>query len=240
MNTRNTNNDANTTNDMTNDSSIAHDTSNNTLPHHLGVVGTVARFKPLHKGHAVLLESLCERSSHVYIGIGSSNKYDVRNPFTARESKEMIDLILQPRYNNYSLLEVPDVGNGPKWRELILGKFGTLDHFVIVNDYVADLLKNDYTLIPSVRLIPEEKKFPVTATMVRTAIARGEPWEHFVPESIVTYLNELKEQEDKRQETLVDRFVREFGLATLAQTTQEMLYGKPTERERCQPSATTK
>ncbi len=60
----------------------------------LGVVGIIARFKPVHKGHAAILEALCERADLVYIGLGSPNKYDVRNPFSAKESEEMIDLVI--------------------------------------------------------------------------------------------------------------------------------------------------
>ena len=56
----------------------------------LGIAGIVARFKPVHKGHAAVLEALCERSEHVYIGIGSSNRYNLRNPFTKEEMDEAL------------------------------------------------------------------------------------------------------------------------------------------------------
>ncbi|MEK6964424.1 MAG: hypothetical protein AABX70_08450 [Nanoarchaeota archaeon] len=173
----------------------------------LGIVGTVARFKPVHKGHAVMLETLCERSDYVYIGLGSSNRYNVRNPFTPQESAEMIDLVLKPKFSNYSFVEVPDLDNGPKWRELALGLFGKLDHFVTANDYVETLLKNDYSVIHPARLVPQDKWVYICATMVRDALAKGEPWEHMVPDPVTVYLKE---------KGLADRFVKEFGLATLA------------------------
>ena len=59
-----------------------------TLPEKLGRVGFIGRFKPLHKAAAIVLEEICKRSDHVIIGIGSANKYNYRNPFTAELSDE--------------------------------------------------------------------------------------------------------------------------------------------------------
>ncbi len=173
----------------------------------LGTVAHVARFKPLHKGHQVVLEALCERADHVYIGLGSTNKYNFKNPFTAQESKEMIDLILKPKYSNYSFIEVPDLDNGPRWKEQAVKLFGKLDHFVTANDYVDDLLKDDYHLLHTLQVIPLDKRVRVNATMVRYAIACGQPWEHFVPEEISKYLKEKK---------LDERLIKEFGLEIIA------------------------
>ena len=172
----------------------------------LGIVGTVGRFKPLHNGHAVVLEAMCERSIHVYIGIGSTNRYNMRNPFTKEETQSMINLVLQKKFSNYSFVDVPDLDNGPKWREQALQIYGKLDHFITTNDYVESLLKNDYDLIHTFTLLPNEKRIFLEATMVRIAIAKGEAWEKFVPPVIATYLKENK---------LDERFCKEFGLATL-------------------------
>ncbi|MBI4918685.1 adenylyltransferase/cytidyltransferase family protein [archaeon] len=177
----------------------------------LGIVAHVARFKPMHKGHQVVLESLCERADHVYIGLGSTNKYNYKNPFTAKESREMIDLILKPKYSNYSFIEVPDLDNGPRWKEQAVNLFGKLDHFVTANDYVDDLLKEHYDLLHTLQVIPLDKRIRVNATMVRYAIACGESWEHLVPEEIVKYIKEKK---------LDERLIKEFGLEIIARYDQ--------------------
>lgn len=183
----------------------------------LGIVGTVARFKPVHKAHEVMLEALCERSAQVTIGIGSSNRYDVTNPFTAAESKEMIDSILRPQYANYTVIEVPDLWNGPKWREQALRLYGSLDRFVTANDYVTSLLERDYAVVHPGALISPGKGVPVTGTMVRHAMARGEPWEPLVPDPVATYL---------KDRGIDARFCREFGLATIAHAAAEALEGE--------------
>ena len=89
----------------------------------LGRVGVIGRFKPLHNGGALMLDAICENADHVVIGLGSSNKYNLRNPFTGDESAGMIEAYLSPRFSNYELIHVPDFGHiqefsdGKKWKE---------------------------------------------------------------------------------------------------------------------------
>ena len=102
-------------------------------------IGTVGRFKPVHLAHSTMLEALCEQSEHVIIGLGSSNVYDYSSPFTAKESKDMIDLALKDKFDNYTVIEIPDLFNGPKWREQALKLYGALDLFATAKDEVLAL-----------------------------------------------------------------------------------------------------
>jgi nicotinamide-nucleotide adenylyltransferase len=176
-------------------------------------LGIIGRWKPLHHGGAVLLEALCEKSEQVVIGIGSTNKYNARNPWTAEESKAMIESYLSPKFSNYEVLSIPDFAHDPeyrdgqKWRQHVIEKFGKLDAFVSGNDYVKELLKDDYKIINSWELVPEDKHLPVKGSMVRLEMARGDAWKKMVPQSVIDYLE---------RNGLVDRFRREFGLETLA------------------------
>ncbi len=179
--------------------------------HKLGVIG---RFKPLHNGGALLLETVCENAEHVIIGIGSPNKYNMRNPFTAEETKEMLEAYLSPRFRNYEIVfvkdyaQIPEYSDGKKWKEEAVKTFGSLDAFVTGNEWTAELLKQDYKIIHPAELIPEDKWIMLRATMVRVEMAKGMPWERLVPETVAKY---IKEKE------LDERFKKEFGLETLAQ-----------------------
>ncbi len=181
----------------------------------LGKVGVIGRFKPLHKGGAVMLESICEQAEHVTIGIGSSNKYNARNPWTAEESQAMIDAFLSPNFSNYSFVHVrdfahlkPEYRDGQRWKQEILSLFGSLDAFVNGNDYVDSLLRPDYRIIHPAEFIPEEKQIMLKATQVRVAMAQGGDWKQFVPDPVAKYLE---------GNNLVERFRKEFGLQTLVQ-----------------------
>src|SRR3989344_6572629 len=119
----------------------------------LGKVGLIARFKPLHIGAARMLEAVCSNADYVTIGIGSSNKYNLRNPFTASESEEMVHAFLKNRFSNYNVVHVPDFAHipeyadGEKWKSYIIENFGDIDFFVSSNPFVTDLLKDSYKII---------------------------------------------------------------------------------------------
>jgi nicotinamide-nucleotide adenylyltransferase len=166
----------------------------------------VARWRPVHLGQAAVLHALCDRADTALIGIGSSNRYNLRNPFTAEETMEMIRLVLDGR-DNYTLLPVPDLDDGPRWRKMILDLFGPLDLFVTDNPYVTSLMSDDYRVIRPVSLIPEDQKIRVDGTMVRRAMAEGDSWLEMVPAAVADYII---------QNQLDQRFRREFGLQTLA------------------------
>lgn len=178
----------------------------------LGRVGVVGRFKPLHNGGALMLEAICEKADEVIIGIGSSNKYNLRNPFTPEESKEMIEKFLSQRFSNYKIIFIPDFAHiqeyddGQKWREYIKKEFGKLDYFVSGNEYVSKLLEKDYKVIHPAELISEDKRIILKATEVRVEIAKVGNWKSLVPNVVAEYLE---------NSGLVQRFRKEFGLQTL-------------------------
>ncbi len=172
----------------------------------LDQIGMVARWRPVHLGQVAVLNALCKKAKHVKIGIGSSNIYDYRSPFTLDETKDMLALALT-NYSNYEIIPVPDLFDGPRWREMVLKLFGDLDLFVTDNPYVAGLMKEDYQVIKPVTLVPMEDRVRVSGTMVRMAMARGEDWQELVPSDIAKYILDQK---------LDERFRNEFGLKTLA------------------------
>jgi nicotinamide-nucleotide adenylyltransferase len=169
-------------------------------------IGMVARWRPVHLGHAPVLRALCDRASEALIGIGSSNRYDWRNPFTLEETIDMIRLVLVEQ-QNYTLIPVPDLDDGPRWRTMVIDLFGSLDLFVTDNPYVASLLDQDYRIIRPVTLVPQDEKIAIDGSLVRREMARGSGWRDLVPQEVADYIA-------ARQ--LDDRFRREFGLKTLA------------------------
>jgi nicotinamide-nucleotide adenylyltransferase len=166
----------------------------------------IARWKPVHLGHAAILRALCDQAASVLIGIGSANRYNVRNPFTLAETQHMLQRVLdgQP---HAQIIPVPDLDDGPRWRDQVIDLFGTLDVFVTDNPYVASLLKDTYHLIRPVELVPEPDRIAVDGSLVRREMARAGDWQRWVPDAVARYITENQ---------LDERFRREFGLQTLA------------------------
>jgi nicotinamide-nucleotide adenylyltransferase len=170
-------------------------------------IAMVARWKPVHLGHAAVLRGLVRNAQTALIGIGSSNKYDIENPFTAAETADMIRLVLTG-HDNFKLIEVPDLGNGPRWRSLVRQLFGPVDVFVTSNAYVYSLLREVYPMMHPVRLVPASERNPQNGAAVRQAMARpSDDWAELLPQCVADYL---------RERGLIERFRREFGRATLA------------------------
>jgi nicotinamide-nucleotide adenylyltransferase len=172
-------------------------------------IAMIARWRPVHLGQAPVLRALCDRAAQAVIGIGSANRYNVRNPFTVAETIDMIHLVLAGR-DNYQLIPVPDLDDGPRWRLMILDLLGPLDLFVTANPYVASLLAGDYRVIRPAALVAEEDKVAIDGSLVRREMARGDGWQELVPAEVAAYIT---------AGGLDERFRREFGLETLARDT---------------------
>ncbi len=169
-------------------------------------IGMVARWQPVHLGHVAVLRALCRNSGQALIGIGSSNRHNLRTPFTLLETMDMIRLVLRDT-PNYSLISVPDLDDGSRWRLMIMGLFGALDGLVTENPYVAHLMRGDYPIVLPVSLVDPADTIAVDGRMVRREMARGDRWRRLVPPAVADYIMERK---------LDERFRREFGLQTLA------------------------
>lgn len=166
----------------------------------------IARWQPVHLGHAAVVRALCARYDDVRIGIGSANVQDVRSPFRLEEVHAMLELVLAD-FSNYSLIPLADLHDGPRWRAMVQEKFGVLNVFYTANPYVRELLQGSYRVVHPVALLAVEERIPLDGTTVRLAMARGEPYAHLLPPAVATYLNDNH---------LVERFRAEFGLETLA------------------------
>ena len=172
-------------------------------------IAMIARWKPVHLGQAAVLRALRGGAGQVIVGVGSSNRYNVRNPFTFEETEAMLRLVLDeinPTVET-ALYAVPDLDDGPRWRDLVLDLLGPLDLFVSANDYVRRLLQGVYPLAHPRDLVPRTRHVPIDGERVRRAMARGDPWEALVPPEVAAFL---------RERALPERFRREFGLRTLA------------------------
>jgi len=169
-------------------------------------VAILGRWQPLHLGHQAVLRALCDQFERVIIGIGSANIQDYRNPFTIEETTRMLQLGLE-EYHNYSLIPVPDLFDDQDWCEIVIDRFGTPDFFVTANPFVQSLLGRTYVLAQPTSFVREDHKVPISATMVRREMARGDGWQSLVPVNISEFI---------RTNHLDQRFRGEFGLQTLA------------------------
>lgn len=169
----------------------------------------LGRWQPVHTGHRAVLQSLCDRYARVVIGIGSSNVDDYRSPFDLPAVADMLSLALDGRVN-YRLVPIPDLPEDGEWTRTAVSLLGSADILYTANPYVRSLLEGLYPLAHPVEIIPPDRRTPVSGTLVRRELARGDGWIPLVPPAVADYI--LNNQLDKH-------FRTRFGLHTLVMET---------------------
>jgi len=74
----------------------------------------IMRANPPHINHTGMLRELCDVSGFVNVNLGSSNKFNKKNPFKVQEREDMMRLALSD-YSNFEIFRLPDVGNDEEW-----------------------------------------------------------------------------------------------------------------------------
>ena len=154
----------------------------------------VGRFQPFHLGHLDAVLFGLSRTENLFIGVGSSNKFnEKKNPFSAEERKEMIiSSIESSMLERVKIFEIPDVDNHEKWTfeiDQIVPKYD----IVFTNDEFTKTLfeKRQINVIPVV--LKEREKF--SGTNIRQLIIDGKNWQDLVPQGTRKVLDKLNANE---------------------------------------------
>ena len=77
----------------------------------------IGRFQPFHLGHLEAVNFALNKVENLWIGIGSSNKYnEKKNPFSADERRKMITLSVDDSIiTRIKIFDIPDVDDHEKW-----------------------------------------------------------------------------------------------------------------------------
>ena len=149
----------------------------------------LGRFQPFHLGHLNLIQTVLNDKKEPLICIGSAQYAHTKdNPFTVKERKNMIQLIMDELNCNYTIYEIPDINNYDKYvshLEEFVPKFDTV---YSGNKLVQRLFKNaGYKIV-----IPEMINREVwEGAAIRQAMAEDDEWEVAIPPQIVSMIRDL-------------------------------------------------
>ena len=149
----------------------------------------LGRFQPFHLGHLNLIQTVLNDKKEPLICIGSAQYAHTKdNPFTVKERKNMIQLIMNELNCNYTIYEIPDINNYDKYvshLEEFVPKFDTV---YSGNKLVQRLFKNaGYKIV-----IPEMINREVwEGAAIRQAMTEGDEWEVAIPPQIVGMIRDL-------------------------------------------------
>jgi len=154
----------------------------------------IGRFQTFHLGHLDAVLFGLSRTENLVIGIGSSNKSnESRNPFSAKERREMIISSIEPSMaERIKIFDIPDVGDHEKWAfeiDKIVPKYD----IVFTNDEFTQTLfeKREMNVVPVV--LKDREKF--SGTNIRNLITEDENWRDLVPQGTRNVLDSINAKE---------------------------------------------
>jgi nicotinamide-nucleotide adenylyltransferase len=154
----------------------------------------IGRFQPFHLGHLDAVLFGLSRTENLFICIGSSNKSnESRNPFSAKERREMITSSIEPSMaDRIKIFDIPDVGDHEKWTfeiDKIVPKYDV----VFTNDEFTQILfeKREMNVVPVV--LKDREKF--SGTNIRNLMKEDKNWRDLVPQGTRNVLDSINAKE---------------------------------------------
>ena len=154
----------------------------------------IGRFQPFHLGHLAAVKFALTQVEKLYIGIGSSNRFnEKRNPFTPEERKEMIELSVDKNdLQRCKIYFVPDVNDHAKWTYHVDSIIPKYDVVFSNDDFTHDLYNKRGIKVVSV---PLKQREILSGTDIRQKITTGQSWSELVPEGTAKVLTKINAQD---------------------------------------------
>ena len=154
----------------------------------------IGRFQPFHLGHLEAVNFALNKVENLWIGIGSSNKYnEKKNPFSADERRKMITLSVGDSIiTRIKIFDIPDVDDHEKWTYSI-DKIVPEYNLVFSNDEFTKTLfeKREMNVVPVVL----KDRGKLSGTNIRELIADNKNWQDLVPQGTRKVIDNLNAKE---------------------------------------------
>ena len=151
------------------------------------------RTQPPHIGHISMLEAACGSAREVIIGIGSANKYDAKNPYTAEERELMLRKSLADKdFHNYRFIHVPDFEDDNDWVRYVslAANIDKNTKILSGNDWVQQIFKENEVLKP--RDLIRGAMVEISATRLRELIVHDDPeWKNYAATGTLHYFDKF-------------------------------------------------
>lgn len=176
-------------------------------------VVAIMRANPLHINHTLMLRRLCDQAVYAKINLGSSNKFNEKNPFKVEEREDMVKIALRD-YDNFEVLRLPDFGEDDEWFNCLYKNNKPFSEILSNNDYDLKIYKryqedpayNRFDILYPTDILPQEdmeyavgiwdkgrfiqarKPMYTSGTFVRAAIVNDWNWKDFLDEKVADYI----------------------------------------------------
>ncbi|MDR2855971.1 MAG: nicotinamide-nucleotide adenylyltransferase [Methanomicrobiales archaeon] len=151
----------------------------------------IGRFQPLHNGHVMVINMLCEQADEIIIGIGSAQKSHTQvDPFTAGERVLMITrtLVASNIHKMWYVIPIEDLQRNALWVSHIRAMTPPFDQVYSSNALVTRLFFEAGVDICSPIM---HERDSLSGTEIRRRICTNGSWEDLVPYEVVQVIKEV-------------------------------------------------
>lgn len=145
----------------------------------------IGRFQPFHHGHKYLIEEALKMCDKIYIGIGSSNKSDEKNPYSADERRSHIKKFLREEKLEEHVIDTLKLNDNPDddvWFENLFKMTGQFDVTIGNNPWNNGIIERHG--IPAV-YIGFHKRRTLEGIKIRKLMKEKKKWEDRVPQYLI-------------------------------------------------------
>ncbi len=142
----------------------------------------IGRFQPFHLGHKFLIEEALKYCDKIIIGIGSSNKKNKDNPWSAHERREMIEQFIKHQEYESKILKIVNSEDDPDddvWFQKLYKKTGPFDVTLGNNEWNNGIIKRNGINVINTGLFNREE---LEGYKIRSLMREKKTWKNRVPE----------------------------------------------------------
>lgn len=150
----------------------------------------IGRFQPFHLGHKFLIDESLKLCDYIILGIGSSNKSDDKNPYSADKRLKFLTKFIREEKIEDRVLKIVKLHDNPDddvWFENLLMQTGKFDVTIGNNPWNNGIIERHG--IPAV-IIGFYKRKILEGIKIRRLMKNNKDWENRVPvyliESIIS------------------------------------------------------
>lgn len=148
----------------------------------------IGRFQPFHHGHKYLIDEALKICDKIFIGIGSSNKSDEKNPYSADIRVRFLKKFIREEKLEDRVLKILKLYDNPDddiWFENLIKQTGQFDVTIGNNPWNNGIIERHG--IPAV-YIGFYKRKTLEGIKIRRLMEKNKKWEDRVPHYLVSHI----------------------------------------------------
>lgn len=154
----------------------------------VGIV--IGRFQPFHLGHKYVIEKALEVCDKLYVGIGSAQIFDEKNPYSAEKRKLFLEKFLKEEKLESRIIDVLTIDDFPDddvWFKRLKPRIPGVEIIVGDNEWVNGIFERHG--IPALR-IGYYRRHILEGTKIRDLLKEKKSIARRVPQYISSYLKD--------------------------------------------------